>query len=200
MIPRYEDRNDTYGNRFLFMEDMAFLLYRFLRWMNRFMIFVLRLFKRTVTQYFIVAADGTQLPLTAYNYAVMQPATLLVIYYSRTDTKYRMIAPVTETAPSAGDVVQEIEAAYRNFEVPSYSFLGISVSVGRGSYDVPPQDFMVVGSRLFTKTFNLWLCKNYLHVTPSDDIQVTFIDDAVRVVAVTSDVTLLSDKYLVKQI
>ena len=59
---------------------------------------------------------------------------------------------------------------------------------------------MTVGSTLFTPVFNLWLCKHYLHIPPSEHSVVTFIDDKVRMVAVTSEVVLLRDKYVVKQI
>jgi len=76
----------------MLLEEIAFFLYRLLRWCNWCTLLVLRIFRSNVAQYFLLTNDGTQLPLTAYNYAVLQPATLLVIYYSPTATKYRMVA------------------------------------------------------------------------------------------------------------
>ena len=184
----------------MLLEEMAFFLYRLLRWLNWVTLVVLRTFRRNVTHYFLIAEDGTQLPLTAYNYAVLQPATLLVIYYSPSATKYRMVSPALDPNATAGDVVADLRSAYSTYEEPRYSFLGLSVQLGDASFSIPPQEFMVVGSTLFTPIFNLWLCRNYLHVPPTSEIAATFIDDVVRMVAVSSDVVLQRDKYVVKQI
>ena len=183
----------------MILEELAFFLYRLLRWVNWGCLVVLRAFRRNVTQYFLITADGTQLPLTAYNYAVLQPSTLLVIYYTPTETKYRMVAPAFSNG-TASEIVAELRSAYTSYEAPSYSFLGLSVEINERTFSVPPQEFMVVGSTMFTPVFNMWLCKNYLHVTPTPQVTATFIDDLIRVVTVSSDVVLQKDKYVLKQI
>jgi hypothetical protein len=127
----------------------------------------------------------------------MYPSTLLVIYYTPTSTKYRML-PI-EREDDCVEAVAELKSAYSHCEPPSYSFLGLSVKVNNQLHEVPPNDFMVAGSIIFSPVFNKWLCKHYLHVAPGD-VEATFIDDSVRMVAVTSDVLLQKDKYVVKQI
>jgi len=183
----------------MILEEMAFFLYRLLRWLNWGCLIVLRAFRRNVTHYFLITADGTQLPLTAYNYAVLQPTTMLVIYYTPTETKYRMVTPAVGNG-TASEVVAELRSAYTTFEAPSYSFLGLNVEVSERTFTVPPQEFMVAGSTIFSPVFNLWLCKNYLHVPPTSQVTATFIDNLIRVVTVTSEVVLQKDKYVVKQI
>jgi hypothetical protein len=170
------------------IEEVAFIFYQLSRWIHWFTLSILRLFRRRITFYFSIADDGTQTPLTDDI-----PKTLMVIYYTPTRTKYRMLTP-EETD------IEELKSAYSTYEEPTYSFLGLSVSIDDVEYEIPSDEFMVVGSLLFSPIFNLWLCKNYLHVTPSSNIVVTFIDDAVRMVAVTSEVFLHRDKYAVKRI
>jgi len=171
------------------IEEVAFFFYQLSRWIHWFTLLILRLFRRRITFYFSIADDGTQMPLTHEI-----PKTLLVIYYTPTTTKYRMLTPEGETD------IEELRSAYSTYEEPTYSFLGLSVSVDELEHEIPASEFMVVGSVLFSPIFNLWLCKNYLHVPPSSNVVVTFIDDAVRMVAVTSEVTLHRDKYAVKNI
>jgi hypothetical protein len=183
----------------MILEELAFFLYRFVRWLNWGCLVILRAFRRNVTCYFLIANDGTQLPLTAYNYAVLQPTTLLVIYYTPRETKYRIVTPAVGNG-TASEIVEELKSAYTTYEAPSYMFLGLNVDVHERSYAVPPQEFMVAGSTLFSPVFNLWLCKNYLHVKATTQVTATFIDDLIRVVTVSSDVVLQKDKYVLKQI
>ena len=170
------------------IEEVAFIFYQLSRWIHWFTLLILRLFRRRITFYFSITDDGTQLPLT-----LEIPKTLMVIYYTPTSTKYRMVTP-EETD------IEELKSAYSTYEEPTYSFLGLSVSIDDVEYEIPSAEFMVVGSLLFSPIFNLWLCKNYLHVAPCSNIVATFIDDAVRMVAVTSEVFLHRDKYAIKRI
>lgn len=181
----------------MFLEEVAFFIYRFSRWIHWVSVFILRLFKKNVTHYFLVTSNGTPLPLTPLNYSLMTPSTLLVIYYTPSSTKYRML-PI-EREDDCMEAVAELKSAYSQCESPSYSFLGLSVKVNHRLHDVPPNEFMVAGSVIFSPVFNQWLCKHYLHVSPGD-VEATFIDDSVRMVAVTSEVFLQRDKYVLKQI
>jgi hypothetical protein len=181
----------------MLVEDIAFFIYRLSRWVNSIVIFVIRIFKKNVTRYYLVTSNGTPLPLTPLNYALMQPSTLLVIYYTPTMTKYRMLS--IESDDYAEEAVEEIRSAYSECEVPSYAFIGMSVKVGEKTHELPAHEFMVAGSTLFSPVFNKWLCKHYLHVEPGE-VEATFIDDLIRMVAVTSEVVLSRDKYVIKQI
>lgn len=184
----------------VYWKELAFFIYKLYRWFNWVSIALIRLFKRDLTLYFIIANDGSQIPFTALDYAVMQPTYLLIIYYSSSGTKYRFVTPVVEYGEDARQLAVVIESAYRNYDEPDFTFLGMSVSIDDCHYPLPPAEFMVVGSTLFSTPFNYWLCKHYLNIQPCEQIVATFIDDDVRMVAVTSDVLIMRDKYAVKQI
>jgi hypothetical protein len=171
------------------VEEIVFFFYRIARWLNWATIVFMKMFKRTITYYFVVLEDGTQLPFTETSNA----STLLVIYYTPACTKYLM-TPLNKTL-----TCDEVRREYCLPTTPSYSFLGLSVTVDDTTHKVSPQEFMVVGSTLFSPVFNQWLCKHYLHVRP-DKVVATIIDDSVRMTEVNSDVFLMQDKYVIKQI
>ena len=60
--------------------------------------------------------------------------------------------------------------------IPSLSFIGLSVSIHNKSYVIPPNEFLLTSNVLFTPSFNLWLCKHYLRITPTEKIVATMID------------------------
>lgn len=184
----------------VYWEEFALFIYKLYRWFNWISIKLIQLFKRDLTLYFIIANDGTQIPFTALDYAVMQPTYLLIIYYSSSSTKYRFVAPVIETGKNALQLAADIESAYKNYTEPDFTFLGMSVSINDCHYPLPPAEFMVVGSTIFSLPFNYWLCKHYLNIYPCNQVVATFIDDDIRMVTVSSDVLIMRDKYVVKQI
>ena len=184
--------------------EAALALYRFVRWMNRCLAWLLAWFYRDAAYFYIVADDGTQLSLTAYNYAVFYPANLLVIYYTPSGTKYRFVPKLhdaqylQETNRTAEAAIADIKSAYSRATVPKYKLLGIHVKVGSCEMNVAPDQFVVEGSTVFSVPFKRWLCRHYLH-TPYAAMTVTIIDESIRLLTIDDEITFHRDKYLTKE-
>jgi len=183
--------------------DAALAIYRFIRWLNHMMSCFLAFFSRNAAYFYIVVEDGSQLPLTPYNYAVQYPVNLLVIYYTPIGTKYRFVPKIqdsylTETNLTAQLAVDDIKSAYGIVAAPTYKLLGINIKIGNREYNLPTDEFVVTGSSIFSETFTRWLCRNYLHV-PCSSASVTIIDESIRLLTITEEIVFHRDKYTMKQ-
>jgi len=119
----------------------------------------------------VVDNTGRQLPLTDYNLALHK--TLLVIYYSPAAIKYRF-----HSVASCFCDAEQIRRTYGSFQEPQrYKLFAINAVVHEEVHTINALEFNIVGNVLFTPTFKLWLCSNYLHVPPTTNMSVSYIDE-----------------------
>jgi hypothetical protein len=65
-------------------------------------------------------------------------------------------------------------------EIP-YEVVGLSVYIQDTAYILPHKSFIIKDNELFTETLTLWLCKHYLHITPTTKSTITLIDSNIDV-------------------
>lgn len=118
-------------------------------------------------QYYKITSDGTQKSI----YDSSEHVYILHIHKSPTGLQYKFIKP---------------GQSYQTKPLP-YTIFGLSVTIEHTSifglsthrsYILPVKSFLLEGNTL-DDTIVLWLCKNYLHVTPGKSLW-TIIDDKVR--------------------
>ena len=109
-------------------------------------------------QYYKIAADGTQLSM----YDSSEYVCILHIYKSPTGIQYKFIQP---------------NQSYQTKPLP-YSIFGLSITIQHRSYILPVKSFLLHGNTL-NNTIVLWLCKNYLYVSPGESTW-NIIDDTVQ--------------------
>ena len=127
--------------------------------------------------YYTITPEGNQVP---YTYSADY---VLIVYKTKKYKKYRFIHN-----PS--------NVNYNTFETPSYHLMGMSVNVHNKSYVIRPDDFLITNNVLFTPTFNLWFCKYYLGVKPTDKITTTVIDDKINVHMLDGPLVIKSDSFI----
>ena len=120
-------------------------------------------------QYYKISADGNQLSM----YNSSEHVCILHIHKSPTGIQYRFI--------KHGQSYQSSTLSYTIFGLSltiehCYTIFGLSITTNR-SHILPVKSFLLEGNTL-DDTIVLWLCKNYLHVTPGKSIW-TIIDDKV---------------------
>ena len=121
-------------------------------------------------QYYKIMDDGTQKSI----YDSSEYKCILHIHKSPTGLQYKFIQP--------GQTYQTRPLSYTIFGLSltiehSYTLWGVSITTHR-SHILPVKSFLLEGNTL-DDTIVLWLCKNYLHVTPGKSLW-TIIDDKVR--------------------
>jgi hypothetical protein len=121
-------------------------------------------------QYYKIMDDGTQKSI----YDSSEYKCILHIHKSTTGLHYRFIQP--------GQSYQTRPLSYTIFGLSltiehAYTLWGVSITTHR-SHILPVKSFLLEGNTL-DDTIVLWLCKNYLHVTPGKSLW-TIIDDKVR--------------------
>jgi hypothetical protein len=150
----------------------------------------LNLFTSQIPFFYLVTPMGEQVDLTESN--LTEPTTLLVIYYTSHGTKYRFAE--IEHPVTCGELMR----AYRNFKVPKYRILAISVtSADDESFSLPPEEFTITGNALCTKTFHYWLCHNYFHTAPKD-LFCSVIDENANLIVVPKKLTLTENEMIVE--
>lgn len=156
-------------------EEIAFFFYR----LYRFLCSLNWACLRNVTSYYLINDQGKQLQLNVVNYATVDPAALLVIYYTREGTKYLFLDDYRK-GPSTESELQAIRRTYQNYKAPATKYIGMNVTMGDENFDLNAEEFMVAGSTLFTPIFNQWLCRHYLNATPSRKLVATLIDSNIH--------------------
>jgi hypothetical protein len=133
--------------------------------------------RQSLISYHLVGPDGTQYPLTEHN--LQQYDHLLVIYYDTVGTRYRF-HPIFKTLGWC--TVSLLTSAYKSFKEPKNNKLfAVNASIQDHVYTINAIEFNVVGNQIFTPIFNLWLCTNYLHITPSEHVEISYIDDTTSI-------------------
>lgn len=117
-------------------------------------------FKESIT-YYKISAEGDQLSINS----TVNSIYTLIVYKTKKNTKYRFTDSLN---------VSELQ-------IPSYTLLGMSVYINFKSYIICPSDFLIVNNILFTPVFNLWLCKHYLKIFPTNNVSITILDKFVDV-------------------
>ena len=173
--------------------DFAVYFYRWFRTFSALLQSCLKLFRRNATLFYVIYPDGTQHQLTASTYSAANPLCILVVYYSSSGVKYRFLDLYPKEQPHLE--IKEIMSAYQSYEVPDYNFLALSLHVDDTEYAIPPDEFTVVGSTIFTPTFTRWLCKYYLYVATGEKTKVTFIDNQVQVGHSNGPIILYRESY-----
>ena len=168
------------------MDWLFFLMYR----LYCCVAYIFWLCKRNVTYFYVVDNNGRQLSLTDRNLALHK--TLLVIYYSPSFIKYRF-----HTISGFGDS-EQIRQAYITFEEPEkYKLFAVNAIVHEQVHTINALEFNIVGNVLFTPTFKLWLCANYLHVSPTTNMSVSYIDDETTITTTEGPIYFYKNKMVV---
>jgi hypothetical protein len=133
--------------------------------------------RRNVEQYFLVAPDGKQYPLSDYNLTLYDH--LLVVYYTPVGTRYRF-QPLHKSIGYC--TATNIKSAYKSFQEPKkYKLYAVNATIHERVHTINAIEFNVLGNEIFTPVFNLWLCYNYLHIAPSLYVEVSYIDDSTSI-------------------
>ena len=115
---------------------------------------------------------------TSYHYITRQGDQVSVI---TSDVLYRLIVQHNYQGKLYKIVPLHNEDT---FEIPSFTWIGMSIYVNEKSYVISPKEFLFVSNILFTREFNLWLCKHYLKIQPSEKIVTTIIDKHIEMYTV----------------
>ena len=116
---------------------------------------------------FMVLADGAQVPMNPS----VRPHALVVKHVTNGGARYRFVEQPKPTHGYASDALV----------VPKNKMLGLAVDVGERTYPLNVDEFNVGASTLFTPLFNRWLCRNYLGIAVSEEVEATVIDADVNV-------------------
>jgi hypothetical protein len=128
--------------------------------------------RRHVEYYYLVGNDGKQYSLTEHN--LLSYKHLLVVYYTPNGTRYRFHGITKDLTCN----VKTLKSAFKIHEEPKKNKLyAVNATVHDRVHTINAIEFNVIGNEIFTPTFNLWLCLHYLHIVPSEHIDVSYIDD-----------------------
>ena len=128
--------------------------------------------RRNIESYHLIGPDGKQHPLTDNNLCKFEH--LLVIYYTPAGTRYRF----QHLQQKDVCTIDTIKKTYRTFHEPKkYKLFAVNATVHEHVYTINAIEFNIIGNEIFTLIFNLWLCRNYLHIAPSEFIDVCYIDE-----------------------
>jgi hypothetical protein len=104
---------------------------------------------------------------------------LLVIYYTPNGTRYRF---QRLKEPLSSYTVPMLKSAFHVFTEPSqHKLFAVNATIHDHVYTINAIEFNVVGNEIFTPTFNLWLCRHYLHIPPSETVDISYIDHTMSV-------------------
>ena len=134
---------------------------------------------------YLVDVHGNQLPLTEYYLETGDfPMTLLIIFYTKQGIRYRFV--------DIGNIdiaaVEETLTSCIAWSPPDYKIFGLMVRIKDHEYVMDPNEFSVLGNKWFTVSFNRWLCKNYLNVPVSDEIEAMIINSDMNMEVLTTPV------------
>ena len=133
--------------------------------------------RRNVERYFLVGPDGKQYSLSDYNLTLYDH--LLVIYYTPTGTRYRF-QPLHSSLGWKN--ASNIKSAYKTFQEPKvYKLYVVNAAIHERVHTINALEFNILGNEIFTPIFNLWLCRNYLHIAPSIHVDVYYINDSTSI-------------------
>ena len=110
-------------------------------------------------QYYKITDDGTQKSM----YDSSDYKCILRIHKSPTGIQYRFI---------------QLGQPYQTKSLP-YTIFGLSVTIQQRSFVLPVKSFLLHENTL-NETVALWLCKNYLYVSPGE-ITWSLIDNVVQI-------------------
>ena len=68
-------------------------------------------------------------------------------------------------------------------------WIGLQVMIHGKNYVLNPDEYLVTSNKLFTNTFKYWLCKK-LNVKPTEDMQVTVINNDLDLQQIDKAITL----------
>jgi hypothetical protein len=171
------------------MDWIFFLLYRLYEWFTCLFWFC----KRNVTYYYLVDEKGYQHLLNDETLPCYK--TLLVIYYTPNCTRYRF-HPVTGSYATS----QQLRQTYSSYSEPEkYKLFAVNISIHDQVHTINALEFNIIGNELFTPVFKLWLCYNYLHVNPTTDFNVSYIDDDTVINTTKGPITFYENKMEVGQ-
>ena len=152
-------------------------LYRVLYYFYTFIVHLGWMCRRNIVSYHLVDSFGQQYCLTETNLQFFDH--LLVIYYTPNGTRYRF---QRLQQPLSSYTVPMLKSAFKNFTEPNqHKLFAVNATIHDHVYTINAIEFNVVGNEIFTPTFNLWLCRNYLHIPPSEVVDVSYIDHTMSV-------------------
>ena len=132
---------------------------------------------------YLVDATGSQLRLTEWNCEMCEhPAVLLIIFYTRAGLRYRFVEL------DAGESALEVLPTVRSWTAPASTIFGLKVDIKDHEFVLDPREFSVLGNKLFTTTFNRWMCLHYFHIPATDEVKVTVIDESMTIRAMDAPV------------
>jgi len=139
---------------------------------------------------YLVDVNGNQLPLTEYFLETGDfPMTLLIIFYTKQGVRYRFVDIGNVDLAS----VEETLSSCRTWSAPDYKIFGLMVRIKDHEHVMDPSEFAVVGNKWFTRVFNRWLCKNYLNVPVSDEIEGIIINSEMNMETLSTPVVIHED-------
>jgi len=155
------------------MDWFFYLLYSIYSWFTT----IGWMCRRKIPYFFLVGEDGKQHPLNESN--IEKYNHLLVIYYTPAGTRYRF-HPLQKV--NMYNTVGLLKRIYRSFEEPKKQKLyAVNATIQERVHTINAIEFNIVGNEIFSRTFNLWLCYNYLHIAPSEHVEVSYIDDTTSI-------------------
>jgi hypothetical protein len=124
----------------------------------------LRNMRTESVQLFLVLPTGEERPVED----TCTGCSLLAKFHTNAGVRYRFVErPTLPYVPV--------------FVAPEKKLLGLSVVVAGKSYSIEADEFNVGSNTLFTPAFNRWLCRNYLGIAVSEEVEATVIDADVNV-------------------
>jgi hypothetical protein len=133
--------------------------------------------RRNIPYYYLVSSDGNQHALNERNLGTCDH--LLVIYYTTSGIRYRFL-PLLKTKGCCSVTI--LKSAYQSFVEPKkYKLFAVNATIHERVHTINAIEFNLVGNEIFTPTFNLWLCQNYLNIVPSEHIEISYIDESTSI-------------------
>jgi len=161
---------------------MFVYLYLFLAPIYRFFVNLLWKIRGETVRFYFIDSGGNQINIDS-------PLTnlFLAIHYTQLGVRYKFVEvdPVTDT-------LRGLVSAFSTYTyVPAlYSLI---VKYKNSTMEVDPNEFSLVGNKLFTPTVNLWFCNHYLHVPPTEKLTFSYIDKYMNIITQTDPIQITED-------